>query len=992
MEMRRFVAVLAIILLVPLAHPQTTPSTTSQNPSIITNVDEVTLDLVVRNKRNSPVLDLKPEDIVVRDGGSAVKLTDLRLVTGQAGADHLVTLFFDQLDPSAATNARDIARKILKVMPASGFSYAVMNVYGRLQLFQEFTTDRTAIEKAINSATSVDSSDKEKSSEAALPEKQIIAEAQTGADPSGVKVSANERSVAQVILAALQESQRIVQDQHAQPALAGLLALARTERKISGRKIVIYFTEGLRSDPNNRDMVRLIAGAANRSGVSIYVINKDALDTRAMQGLTQSAVVGAVRLYNIQNPQPTGPAAQIPVPYGPGMITMENSLIDRLQSDGLDEKRDPLVDLAANTGGAFIASEDNLKKPFQQLVADLTTYYEASYIPANLDFDGQFRPIAVKAVREGLKIRSRPGYFAVPPDTGTVVRPFEAPMMKALAEAQLPAEVKFRSRVLRLGDLPSGDENELVVEVPVSELETRDDVNSNLYSLHVSIMGQVKNKAGAVIEHFSEDVPRHGSLDSKAAAQSDVVTMQRHFTAGPGEYVLEAAVLDRNSGKVSAQRVEFEIPNAASGPSLSDVTLVQRMIPTPPDVDSEEPLRYGSGKVIPDLSGRVAHGTKQISFFFLVHPDADAKEPPTLEMEILKGGETVTQVPLTLRTTNGPVSVPYMASIQSGTLPSGDYSVVERLTQGGKTAEHEVAFRVEGPELAHATEPGGSAESAASNGDAVTASDLPSSDLSSEREEDQKAHRVVITTLPAGTVPAPSADELQAIIANARKRALDYAKTLPNFVCVEVTNRSVDAAGNGKWKHRDSLAELLRYHDNEESRSTLEINGRRSNLQRAEMNTSWPLSVGEFGAMLNLVFQPSSKTEFEYREAATREDRSGTVQVLTYRVLRDNATITLGQGSDQVGVGFHGLVYIDPATGGVQRITMQADGLPKTFSMSAAAMTVDYDYVAIAGRDYLLPVRSTVSLQRHHKAIELNEITFQNYRRFASRSKIKLLQ
>lgn len=987
--MRRFVVLLAVILLMPLAYAQTTPATTSQTPSIITNVDEVTLDLVVRNNKNGPVLDLKPEDIVVSDSGSAVKLTDLRLVTGQAAADHPVTLLFDQLDPSTATNARDIARKILKVMPESGFSYSVMNVYGRLQLFQEFTTERAAIEKAINTATSVESTDKEKGSEAALPEKQIIAEAQTGVDPSGARVSSNGRTVAQVILAALQESQRIVQDQHAQPCLAGLLALARTERKIPGRKVIIYFTEGLRSDPNNRDMVRLIAGAANRSGVSIYVVNKDALDTKAMEGLTQTAVMGSVRLYNIQNPPPTGPAAQKPVPYGPGMISMINTQVDRLQTEGLNVAKDPLVDLAADTGGTFIASEDNLKKPFRQLVADMTTYYEASYVPANLDFDGQFRPIAVKPVREGLKIRARSGYFAVPPDTGTVVQPFEAPMMKVLAQGQLPAEINFRSRVLRLGDLPSGNENALVVEVPVSELETRDDANSNLYSQHVSMMGQVKNKAGAVIEHFSEDVPRHGSLDAKAAAQSDVVTMQRHFTAEPGEYVLEAAVLDRNNGRVGAQRVDFEVPNPPTGPSLSDVTLVARLIPTPPDVDSEEPMRYGSGRVIPDLSGRVAHGTKQVSFFFLVHPDADAKEPPTLEMEILKGGEPVTQVPLPLRKTTGAGTIPYMASIQAGTLPSGDYSVIERMTQGGKTAEHEVAFRVEGPELAHATEPADASvgTNASDGGDAVT-----NSDLTAAAGEKQKAHQVVITTLPAGAVPAPSADELQAIIANARKRALDYAKTLPNFVCVEVTNRSVDAAGNGRWKHRDSIAELLRYHDNQESRTTLEVNGRRSNLQRAELNTSWPLSVGEFGAMLSLVFQPSSKTEFEYREAATREDRSGTVQVLGYRVLRDNATITLGQGGDQVGVGFHGLLYVDPATGGVQRITVEADGLPKTFSMSAAAMTVDYDYVAIADRDYLLPMRSTVSLQRHHRAIELNEITFQDYRRFASRSKIKMVQ
>jgi hypothetical protein len=37
-------------------------------------------------------------------------------------------------------------------------------------------------------------------------------------------------------LASLEESQRIVQDQHCLPALAGLLALARTEHQVADEK------------------------------------------------------------------------------------------------------------------------------------------------------------------------------------------------------------------------------------------------------------------------------------------------------------------------------------------------------------------------------------------------------------------------------------------------------------------------------------------------------------------------------------------------------------------------------------------------------------------------------------------------------------------------------------------------------------------------------------------------------------------------------------
>jgi VWFA-related protein len=973
-------AILTMPALCIFSLSQANSATPASSDADVVNVNEVTVDLTARQKNRKPVADLKPEDIAITDNGSAVKISDLRLVTG-GSEDHLVTLLFDQLDPSAATNAHNVAKKILKLIPAKGFSFSVLNISGRLRLVQEFTPDRAAIEKAVISATSVEPQEKEAGVESA--EKQIIAIAQTGADPSGKIVTAQDHKAAEVMLATLRESQRIVQEQRIRPSLAGLLALARMQRRIGGRKVVIYFSEGLQADPNNRDMVKSIAEAANRSGVSVYVIDKNALDESVAEGMMATVAMGGVAANNAQNPAPTGPNAPHGA-YGPGMISQINDQINRIENEGFNASKDPLFTLAVNTGGAFNLSEDSLKKPIQELVEDSTVYYEASYIPPAPEYNGEFRSIAVKPLRRGLTVRSRAGYFAVPPDSGTAVRPFEAPLMKVLAEAQLPAELKFRSRVLRLGDLPNGNENALVVEVPVSELETRDDVNGNLYSLRVSIVAQIKSKTGTVVEHFSEDVPRHGAIDAKASVQSDSITMQRNFTAGPGEYVMEVAIIDRVSGRTAAQRLDFEVPKDPSGPSLSDVAIVQRMIPSSADVDSEDPMRYGSSTVVPDVSGSVAHGRKEISFFFLVHPDSSAADQPTLEMDVLKSGEQIAQVPLSLRKASGPSVIPYLASIQSASLPSGDYQVIERLTQSGKTTEREVAFRVEGPELADATKPEAGPDNDA---DSVTASDLSSKDA-----DGGKGPRLVITSLPAGTVPAPSAEELQNLVASARRRALDYSKSLPNFICVEATNRSVDASGNGRWKHRDSIAELLRYHDGQESRTTLEVNGQRSSLTRAEMNSSWPLSVGEFGGLLNLVFQPTSKTEFEWKEAATREDRSGTVQVLSYRVKRDDATITLGQGNDQVGAGFHGLVYIDGATGGVQRITLEADDLPRSFSMTAASMTVDYDYASIADRDYLLPVRSTVSLQRHHKSIELNELAFRGYRRFASKTKIKMVQ
>jgi len=92
---------LNLVLLVPCGYAQAAPPQSSEKSTIVSNVDEVTLDLVVR-ERNKPVTNLKPDDIAITDSGQPVKLSDLHLVNSTSAADHRITLLFDRLEPSAA--------------------------------------------------------------------------------------------------------------------------------------------------------------------------------------------------------------------------------------------------------------------------------------------------------------------------------------------------------------------------------------------------------------------------------------------------------------------------------------------------------------------------------------------------------------------------------------------------------------------------------------------------------------------------------------------------------------------------------------------------------------------------------------------------------------------------------------------------------------------------------------------------------------------------
>lgn len=947
---------------------KTSPST----PAIVSDVDEVSIDFVVRNKKK-PVLDLKPEDVVVTDDGTTVKLSALRLVAGPAASNHLVSLVFDPLDPSGATNAHDIAKKILKLFPAKGFSFAVFNIDTRLHLQQEFTTDRDALQKAISAATSDETA--RRNDPAAITEERLMAAVQSGTGQTQSSSSVGDREIQQVALASLGESQRIIEDQHILPSPAALLALVHTQGKIPGRKLMVYFTAGLPATPDTRDMVRSIAAAANRAEVSIYVINQTAVDTELMEGLKETSAVGQVSSANHYNPLfPPPTINQNPFqPYGPGLGTSLTDTLVRMEEGGLEGNGDPLSGLAINTGGSYIFSEDNLKKPFKQAVSDLTTYYEASYAPSGLVYDGKFHTISVKTVRRGPKVQARAGYFAIPRTTG--VRPFEVPLMKILSEEQLPTDVAFHSAVLRLGNLTTGNENTLVVEVPVSSLETRKDLNANLISWHVSIVSVVKDKSGAMMQHFSEDIPGHGAFDLK---ETSGAIMQRHFALPPGSYTLETIVADRFGGKVGGERTHFEVPGATPGPFLSDVALVRRIDSSSDEVDPFEPLRYQHGKVVPNLSEQMPPGTKEMSFFFLVHSDSGLTDPTILEMQILRNGELVAQVPLQLPK-NLPAAFPYVATLKTTSLPPGNYDVRVSLSQGDKTTERENHFIIAGAELANAAL--GKTEALKQGNEEGVMADA----IQGEADIAAAKHlELAITSLPADSFARPSNDDLEGIISGARKQALNYSTKLPNFLCVEVTDRSVDSSGSGKWRRKDSFGELLRYVDNHETRTTLEVDGHPSREKRTDMNG--PISLGEFGYLLGLVFQPSSQAEFHWKETAALAD--GTVQVFEYRVDRKHDSMELSDNNGKVYSGFHGLAYIDSSTLGVRRITMEADDLPTGFSIHAASISVDYDYVTVGTHDYLMPVRGTIRLKRGKRESDLNQIVFQDYRRYASQSRI----
>lgn len=988
-----------ITICILLAFP---PSTEAQNAekqtsdtAISTSVNEVSLDVFVHDKKHRPVLGLTPGDLEVTDAGVPVKLSSLRFVDQNSGS-RLLTLVFDRFDSVNAVNARKLASKILQEIPESGFDVSVLSIQGQFRIASAFTSDRSSIAKAVAEVT------QGSMKEATIsdgPAEELLTAARRGRDRSGKAIPPEQRMRAQVLLSALEDSRNILREQHPNPSLAALLALVRSERRLPGLKVIFLISQDSSSSYKDGPILDRIISSANHSDVKIFSINANTADDANREYMLDfMAMKTAMNIKNQTGVIPTTTPAMGPLTQGPSgptnvqAPTGPNGAVDdsRTSSMAIDQAHYSSLDmpvksesselcrLADYTGGSCVGPGENPQKTVRQLVADMETYYEGSFVPAAKEY-GKFRSIKVKSLRRGLKIRSRSGYMALPPDTDIAVQPFESQLLNALAQPVLPQDFHFDSRVLQLGDLGDGNTDAVLVKVPLSQVETQDDANTNLYSSHVSILAQVKDSAGNVVQHFAEDIPQHGSLDQKLHGGEDSVRLQRYFVLDPGEYVLEVAVVDRNSGKMAAQRSPFQVADSSHTPFISDLSLVARMDVLPAQADPGEPLRYGDARVVPEISSEVPKGRKQIAIFSILRIDPQSKDAPRLTMRLLRNGEPLAETALPLRSDEQD-AVPFLASIQASSLPAGSYQVIETLSQGASVSEGSTAFRISGPEFASAIAPASLGTRSVQSFGTNASTAIDTSSLLA------RSSSFAITALPSSSVARPTPEAFEIMISAMSKYALKYSKSLPNFVCIEATKRSVDNSGQGNWKTRDSFAELLRYVDNQETRTLVELNGQRVSGEGDSPDTTLPISVGQFGGLLNKVFEPAAKTAFEWQGAT--ELGTETVHVFRYTVSAKNATMGLRDSNRLVDVGFHGLIYVDPATSGIRRITLEADNIPRDFSIRSTSMMVDYDYVTIGTHDSLLPVRAALAVGRRGGKAELNEIEFRDYRRFASETKI----
>lgn len=229
--------------------------------------------------------------------------------------------------------------------------------------------------------------------------------------------------------------------------------------------------------------------------------------------------------------------------------------------------------------------------------------------------------------------------------------------------------------------------------------------------------------------------------------------------------------------------------------------------------------------------------------------------------------------------------------------------------------------------------------------------------------------------------------EASELIEKARRVALNYTASLPDFLCTEMVHRFQDPRGDNRWQRLDILTVRLSYSGTSEDYKLMAIDGKPTVLDY--MNTGGPTSKGEFGTLLLYLFHPKMEAAFHWKGWTTIQKRR--TAVFEYKVDKAHTQFHvsyggLTEGPNHILAPYYGEVAVDAESGEIFRITQHAV-LPVGFPIRESSASVDYSYNDIAGHKYLLPLRAEIIMSAGRYKSR-NEVDFKDYRKFQTETTI----
>jgi len=245
----------------------------------------------------------------------------------------------------------------------------------------------------------------------------------------------------------------------------------------------------------------------------------------------------------------------------------------------------------------------------------------------------------------------------------------------------------------------------------------------------------------------------------------------------------------------------------------------------------------------------------------------------------------------------------------------------------------------------------------------------------------------------------PSETEGKELLERTRNVTLAAANAMPDFIVKQIIKRSVAYGNTANWKLQDNLTIAVGYRANVgEEYKLLTVNGMpapddaKSSTDYSKYAPKGASSSGvEYISALADVFKPESKTEFRMVDTDVIQTRRTVVYEYVIKQEFSQLTLSLADTGARALVGSRGRMWIDRELDRVLRFEQIATEIPSDFPISAASSLIDYDWVSINERKYLLPSHSEILLTTINPKFVLqsrNDVRFRSYQKFGAELKV----
>jgi VWFA-related protein len=563
--------------------PQSSPAQGPQYGVHVTS-ELVLVNVVARDKKGNLVRDLKKEDFTLLEDGKRQTIStfdfenvDALATAGAAEATvsgtaldgsvlrpadkaatlnardrRLMLLFFDfsGMEPEEIERCVEAAKKFVQTRMQPADLIALVSLSTNMRIDLDFTDDKTKVLTALSSYAS--------------GQGQGFDNGATGSSEGAAETSG-----------AFTADDTDYNTFNADRKLLALQAIMQTLGKISQKKAIIYFSNGIsQNGVDNQSALRAATASAVKANVSIYPVDIRGLQAFPPGGEAQNASLHGQSAYN-------GAA-----------------VLNDLNSNAASQ--DTLSTLASDTGGKAFFDSNDFGAVFSQVQKDSSAYYVLGFTSTNALKDGRFRRLKVQLNRPDLKLDYRSGYYAG--------RDFEH-LNRADREQQIQDEMASElsqtdvavyagAAYFRRDDSHYYLSVSLVIpgsQIPFVQAKDKDNAT-------IDVIGEVRADGKFAVGHLRDTVKL--TLDSAQQVRRKNVQYNTGFILAPGSYHLKFVVRENQSGRMGSFETDVQIPDLRKTPlRMSSVVLSSQRVPAGTKKTSgPHPLVQDQTELVPNIT------------------------------------------------------------------------------------------------------------------------------------------------------------------------------------------------------------------------------------------------------------------------------------------------------------------------------------------------------------------------------------------------------